>query len=354
MHNPDNGRNPEGASCLQDDGEGRRGEYSHIACGRKARTEYLQVGGYQARVPKALFEDGAMTLEPLHNGLFLGMSDFLSREDLEWGMDVRRSPVQFGGVVSGRGEFVADDGRKRTVLGLGSLTQMVTKSDHSRLRMHVAGGVRLQAVGVDLAEDRMEGMLSGYPEYESLLGDILDPDSGFKVFHHHKMSPVFSVLASQMLNCALTGLNRKLYLESKALEIIALQLDVMVHGRGRNTNIPLSRGEMEQLHEARHVLFERMADPPGIAELAALVGLNQFKLKKGFREVFGASPYEALRGHRMEVARTLLLDGDMTVSMVASSVGYTNMSHFIDTFRKRFGATPGALSRQNRRAYGRQ
>jgi len=62
-----------------------------------------------------------------------------------------------------------------------------------------------------------------------------------------------------------------------------------------------------------------MVEPPGLKELAQRVGLNELKFKRGFREVFGCTMFEALRAHRMQQARTLLLDSDMTVGMVAAS-----------------------------------
>jgi len=118
---------------------------------------------------------------------------------------------------------------------------------------------------------------------------------------------------------------------------------------GRPSPVSLSRGDVERLHEARRILFEHIEEPPGINELAQRVGINQMKLKRGFRAVFGCTVFEALRAHRMHHARALLMDSDMTVGLVAATVGYTNMSHFIAAFRTHFGVTPGSLLHQSRR-----
>ena len=46
-------------------------------------------------------------------------------------------------------------------------------------------------------------------------------------------------------------------------------------------------------------LTQRMDDPPSLVELARKVGINDYKLKVGFREVFGTTVYKYLHTHRM-------------------------------------------------------
>ena len=45
----------------------------------------------------------------------------------------------------------------------------------------------------------------------------------------------------------------------------------------------------------------------------------------------------------MEMAYRLLQSGKYKVKDVVWMVGYTNASHFIDTFKKRYGVTPGEI-----------
>ena len=146
----------------------------------------------------------------------------------------------------------------------------------------------------------------------------------------------------------LRGLCRHLFLESKSLELFAAIMGRLDRDQQRAA-VPLSRSDVERLHEARRILLERMVDPPGLWELGRMVGLNDFKLKQGFRRVFGCTAYTALRDHRLHVARAMLLDSDTTVARVSAAVGYTNMSHFIARFRARFGVTPGSLLSHARR-----
>ena len=45
---------------------------------------------------------------------------------------------------------------------------------------------------------------------------------------------------------------------------------------------------------------------------------------------------------RLDRARELLADGQLTVTRISKEVGYASVSHFISEFRGRFGVTPRA------------
>jgi len=83
-----------------------------------------------------------------------------------------------------------------------------------------------------------------------------------------------------------------------------------------------------------------MVDPPSLLTLAHRVGLNDFKLKRGFREVYQTTVFGYVRMLRMEKALSLLEAGEMNVGEVASATGYSNFGHFSEAFRKRFGVSP--------------
>ncbi len=83
-----------------------------------------------------------------------------------------------------------------------------------------------------------------------------------------------------------------------------------------------------------------MGKPITISSLARQVGVNESKLKRGFRQVFDSTVIQFLSAQRMIRARLLLSQG-MDVSETAFSVGYNSVSHFILCYRKTFGVTPG-------------
>ncbi len=98
--------------------------------------------------------------------------------------------------------------------------------------------------------------------------------------------------------------------------------------------------EQAALYRARDILIERYSDPPTIAQLSKMVLLNEYKLKQGFRELFGKTMHEFLRGFKMANAKSLLDNRNLTISQIAYEVGYLNVSHFARAFRKEYGKNP--------------
>lgn len=100
----------------------------------------------------------------------------------------------------------------------------------------------------------------------------------------------------------------------------------------------LSPRESRQLYQARDFLLEDLTSAPTISEISRHVGLNQFKLKNGFKTLFDSSIYAYFQAHRMEYARELLREYNVTET--AMMVGYSNFSHFSCAFYKHFGILP--------------
>ncbi|MEQ9363611.1 MAG: AraC family transcriptional regulator [Leptospirales bacterium] len=119
----------------------------------------------------------------------------------------------------------------------------------------------------------------------------------------------------------------------------------------RNTpslNPGLPASELRKIHQARSIVYREYLDPPTTIRLARRVALNEYKLKRGYRQVFGTSIYADLRRYRMHLARDLLLAGESSVASAACAVGYSNPGHFARAFQAEFGLLPGRVTRSNR------
>jgi AraC-like DNA-binding protein len=100
---------------------------------------------------------------------------------------------------------------------------------------------------------------------------------------------------------------------------------------------------MYSIFNARTMITQNPKYHYSIPEIAAEVGLNTFRLKRGFKEVFGTGLYEYLVDDRMERARLMLEDTVKPVKEIALMVGYKNSSSFIKAFSKKFMQSPHAL-----------
>ena len=83
-----------------------------------------------------------------------------------------------------------------------------------------------------------------------------------------------------------------------------------------------------------------MSAPPSLTELSKIIGMNEYNLKIGFKNVYGLPAFKYLHQHRMNFAQQLLKENKLQVNEIADEIGYTSASHFIDAFKKNFGITP--------------
>lgn len=157
----------------------------------------------------------------------------------------------------------------------------------------------------------------------------------------------------QTLHCPYQGMMKQMYLESKALELLTLQFthwteDTQKSARFSQTETRLRSDDVERLYQARELLLQQLDNPPSLLSLARQVGLNDCKLKWGFRRLFGTTVFGCLREYRLERSRQLLATDQMSVTEVAYAVGYSSLPSFSKAFRKRFGSSPLAYNSQLR------
>ncbi|MEM9450466.1 MAG: AraC family transcriptional regulator [Cyanobacteria bacterium P01_E01_bin.6] len=156
-----------------------------------------------------------------------------------------------------------------------------------------------------------------------------------------KTTPLMAIALQQILHCPYHGAVRRLFLESKSLELVSLALDHLKTQRPSfKENHSLKSDDVKLIHQARDILVSRMDNPPSLLTLARQVGINDCKLKQGFRQVFGMTVFGYLHNYRMERAAKLLQGNQMTVTGVATAIGFANRSAFAVAFRRKFGLNP--------------
>lgn len=145
----------------------------------------------------------------------------------------------------------------------------------------------------------------------------------------------------QVLDCRLPAPLKKLYLHAKALEILALQAEAFAQARPpRHVR---TEYDQERLLFARDYLIQHLHLPPSLPELARIAGLNEFKLKNGFKELFGQPVFAYLAEYRLLEAQAQLIEGRKTASELAFELGYSSLQHFSAAFKKKFGVSPREL-----------
>lgn len=82
-----------------------------------------------------------------------------------------------------------------------------------------------------------------------------------------------------------------------------------------------------------------------VGTMAEMCCYSVSTFKRRFRERFGASPHRWLLCCRLDIAQRILSRAKVPTNVMAALCGFINVSHFIATFRRRFGATPSYIGR---------
>jgi AraC-like DNA-binding protein len=85
-----------------------------------------------------------------------------------------------------------------------------------------------------------------------------------------------------------------------------------------------------------------MAHSITISDMAAEFHLNASYLSHVFKKFHNISPIKYHEIRRMDEAKRLLSSTEMTVREIAFSIGYENINHFYQPFKKHTGVTPNA------------
>jgi AraC-like DNA-binding protein len=157
------------------------------------------------------------------------------------------------------------------------------------------------------------------------------------------MTPQMLYVVNDILNCPLRGNLKNLVIEAKVIEFIALQLNQLEKECHSNKTKKLNQADRDAFYALREFLHQTFTGDHSLKNLARSFGLNEFKLKKGFKELFGCTVFEYLHDLKMEHAKQLLLDESVYINEVSGLVGYKNPNHFSTAFKKKYGMNPNSL-----------
>ncbi|MEM9447505.1 MAG: AraC family transcriptional regulator [Cyanobacteria bacterium P01_E01_bin.6] len=193
------------------------------------------------------------------------------------------------------------------------------------------------AIAPTLLRDMIGDADSNFPDFNP----VKDLDDLVPYCQFGQTPPLMAIALQQILHCPYQGATRRLYLESKGLELISLYFEhLKTHHPKPQKPHQLKPADVSQIYQARDILIHHMENPPSLLSLARQAGINDHKLKQGFQQVFGTTVFGYLHNYRMERAAQLLQDNQITVTGVAQTVGFANRGCFAAAFRRKFGVNP--------------
>lgn len=180
------------------------------------------------------------------------------------------------------------------------------------------------------------------PENESWADDLKSRLEKDEVYYPGEFMLTDTMIQSihTLFNSPLTGSLKKLLIEAKVQELVALQLFSTQDKKWLRTD-----DKNKQLfHHIHQTLSADFLKPHSLKSICQQFGINEFALKKGFKEHFNTTVFDFLLSKRLEHARHLLISTPLSLVDISQRVGYTHTNHFSTAFKRKFGISPSQVS----------
>lgn len=216
---------------------------------------------------------------------------------------------------------------------------------YSNEKNELIGTGTYRMFGVHITPEKMIALLSGYiPELAHLADKIASGTSFVMQAPQKQLTSQMRFIFDTIWQCPGSAGLRSLFIESQILTLLSLQCDILMKPSTPVAKpVKLQAADKEKIYHARDLLIARCDNPPSLAELSKICGINVFKLKKGFKQLFENSVVAFVNEHRLNEAKRLIYEGEKNMSTIAYELGYAHPQHFQRAFKKKFGVTPGSL-----------
>jgi len=129
------------------------------------------------------------------------------------------------------------------------------------------------------------------------------------------------------------------FLDWTTRQILLMALEVMARP-SHPLSPSLTTRDIEGLHAVKQFITEAFPHWPGQTTLCRKAGLNEFKLKWGFKQLFHMTTYDFHLQLKFEEAKKMLLENKESIRAIAYQIGYDHHASFTQEFKKHFGYTP--------------
>lgn len=164
--------------------------------------------------------------------------------------------------------------------------------------------------------------------------------------------------------------NCRVHSKSRSFDIPEQCLYVLERGKHIIRNSPDCNGVFEQIvmhldksdiapeninedndKRLESVVMGAVAENLTLEELAERCFVSVSTFKRRFRKRFSLPPHKWFIIRKLDLAYRMILATDVAITEVARLSGFTNSSHFIAAFKRRYSTTPASLRREQRKVH---
>ncbi len=115
----------------------------------------------------------------------------------------------------------------------------------------------------------------------------------------------------------------------------------------QNRGFHLNSSDISKIRGIHAYILKNLDKPLlPLIELAHTFGTNEYKVKQGFKKLYGYTVFRFLIVERLKRASLLIQHTDIPLKEVAHIAGFVSVPHFSKAFKKKYGYTPSDLRKQ--------
>lgn len=263
--------------------------------------------------------DGTIENIDITDGILLTTSEFVSQEDIEMTTthdDLSLFQISF--CIDGNMEWSYINNEVVHQFQIAAQQSQVRYGTFKECRSRISGNRKFKGISITLDEKIFEQIFTCI----KIRGALYDTRKTAPV-RVYTYTPNISKILSEILACHFCDEMKKLYLQGKIFELIAVYCDEVICKSPTNDfGIRISVEDYNALLKAREFIGENFAHPLTIPIVAKAIAINEQKLKDGFKRCFGVTVNDYVVEKRLEAAIRLLKTGKHTVQEVTWMVGY--------------------------------
>lgn len=153
------------------------------------------------------------------------------------------------------------------------------------------------------------------------------------------LSPAMVKIVYELLNCPYKNGVAAFFIEAKVVELLLMILNECSAEQTLGA-VRLDNTDIDKFHAIRDLIDLNTRQPKTLSELSREFLLNLDKLKKGFRFLFGVPVYKYMITVRMNKAKQLVIETNLTFEEIADQTGFADRASFDKAFKKHFKCTP--------------
>ncbi|MBO0322169.1 helix-turn-helix domain-containing protein [Muricauda sp. CAU 1633] len=117
----------------------------------------------------------------------------------------------------------------------------------------------------------------------------------------------------------------------------------------KEPKVILGPRDIQMIRDVHDMILNNLEkDLPQLKDLALQMGTNEYKLKYGFKQLYGITIFRCLVQERLRKTRTLIQHSDLSLKQIAHMTGFKSPAHFSRAFKDKYGLSPSELRETSR------